>query len=391
MDSFRRWCVVLIVWSGLTTVLRAADPSSLEVTLNIFSGRPNPVFTVRDAATIRQIVGTFDALPPHPTLTASNPPPVSGLGYGGFQVKGIDGMSWCDVYGNVVQVFMTAPSGAVTARSFRFDQDAVLERLLFAAGRAAGVISFDESPPATVLDAGTRVERSVTISLGNQVVYAVAPRIVAPIAVTAGTRVRFVVAGDPKEADIRWVKDSREVPGTGRTLELAAATSADSGLYWAVVGLGAGSTTTAQAELLVTSREGQRLLNLSVLGRISVEQPVLMGGFTVEPARNGGRTLLLVRAVGPSLATFGVGEPLRAAQLRVLDARGGDVAPANQPFALPTLAEATERAGAFALPNGAGDTARLYYLPAGSFTAQAAAADGGTGSVLLEIFEVPLR
>jgi hypothetical protein len=128
-----------------------------------------------------------------------------------------------------------------------------------------------------------------------------------------------------------------------------------------------------------------------MLGRISAEQPVLTAGFTVESGINGVGTLLLVRAVGPTLSTFGISAPLRATQLRVIDARGTDVAPANQPFALPTLAQATERAGAFALPANSRDTARLYYLPAGAFTAHASSADGGIGGVLLEIFEVPLR
>jgi hypothetical protein len=188
------------------------------------------------------------------------------------------------------------------------------------------------------------------------------------------------------------VKDSRALAATGRVLELTGTWSADSGTYWAVVGLGTGqSTTSAQIELLFTTREGQRLLNLSVLGRISTEQRVLTSGFTIESGADGLRTLLLVRAVGPGLAPFGVSGTLRTPQLRVIDTAGAAVAPANQPFALPTVAAATERTGAFALSAGSADVAQLYYLPGGAFTAHVSSANDDSGAVLLEIFEVPLE
>jgi hypothetical protein len=117
---------------------------------------------------------------------------------------------------------------------------------------------------------------------------------------------------------------------------------------------------------------------------------VLTSGFTIEPGAANMRTLVLVRAVGPALAAFGVDGPLRAPQLRVLDAAGAAVSPANIPFSLPTVPVATERVGAFALPRESADVALLYHLPARAFTAHVSAADAGSGNVLLEIYEVPL-
>ena len=42
------------------------------------------------------------------------------------------------------------------------------------------------------------------------------------------------------------------------------------------------------------------------------------------------------------------------------------------------------------IEDGFADIARLYFRPAGAFTAHVSSADAGTGAVLLELFEVPL-
>ena len=303
----------------------------------------------------------------------------------------MEGVAWFDVYGSSVEISAAMTGGA---RTFRFDKNTVIEQLLLQAGRAQGVVPAEEPAPLSpVVLTGSSVERSVTINVGAPIVTVVATPLRPPVTVRAGTRIRVVATQASEGAtDVTWVRNSREIPGPrGRTLEIASATPADSGLYWAVVGLGGSqSTTTAQVEVLVTNREGQRLLNLSVLSRIGAEQRVLTSGLTIEPGAVNSRALVLVRAVGPALASLGVDGPLRAPQLRVLDAAGAAVSPANIPFALPTVAVATERVGAFALPGESADVALLYHLPTGAYTAHVSAADGGTGNVLLEIYEVPL-
>ena len=394
MNRIRRlrlFWLTLCFWPALAF---AAEPSSLQVQWMINSGLPDPRFTINEAAAIRQLVATFEALPLHPTLTDPNSVSPSQSGYRGFHVTPISlaGVSWFDVYGTAVAVASGGSNGVPLSWSFRFDKSAALEQLLFQAGRAQGTIT--DAAPVLVIGAGASVvERSVTISLGAAIVSAVATPIQPPVTVRSGTRVKLIAAqADEKMPDVVWVKDSRALPATGRTLEIADASPAASGHYWAVVGLGNGqSTTSAQTELLVTTRDGQRLLNLSVLGRINAEQRVLTSGFTIEAGAGGLRTLVLIRAVGPGLAPFAVSDPLRAPRLRVMDTSGADVAPANMPFALPSVTVASDRVGAFAVPANSADIAQLYYLPAGGFTANVSSADAGTGAVLLEIFEVPLN
>ena len=391
LRHLKLYWLALVFWPALAF---AAEPSSVQVQWVIYSGRPDPTFAISEVAAVRQLVAIFEALPPHPTLTDPNSVSPSQSGYRGFHVTptGWAGVSGIDVYGSAVAVASGGSNGVPLSWSFRFDKNAALEQLLFQAGRAQGTIT--DGAPELVIGAGAAViERSVTISLGAAIVSAVAMPIQPPVTVRAGTRVKLIAAqADEKTIDVVWVKDSRALPATGRTLEIADASPAASGRYWAVVGLGNGrSTTSAQTELLVTTRDGQRLLNLSVLGRISAEQRVLTSGFTIEAGAGNLRTLVLIRAIGTGLAPFAVGDPLRAPCLRVMDTNGADVAPANMPFALPSVAVASERVGAFAVPPNSADLAQLYYLPAGGFTAHVSSADAGTGAVLIEIFEVPLN
>lgn len=375
----------------------AAEPSALRVDLMIFSGRTNPSFAISDPAVLRQVVRTFAALPLHPTLTERAP--AASLGYSGFHITptGMDGVAWFEVYGNTVEVASSATVAGTQARSFRFDKESALERLLFQAARVQGVRPFGpETPtPPSMVGGAPLAERSVTINVGVASGPFWGTPIRPPVTVQVGTRVKLAATQAAENAtNVRWIRDSRELPDTGggRTLEIASASPADSGLYWALVGLGGDqSMTSAQAELLVTAREGPRLLNLSVLSRIGAEQRVLTSGFTIEAGALNSRTLVLVRAVGPALASLGVDGPLRAPQLRVMNSSGAAVAPANVPFSLPTVAAATERVGAFALPANSADVALLYYLPAGAFTAHVSSADASTGSVLLEVYEVPLN
>jgi hypothetical protein len=124
--------------------------------------------------------------------------------------------------------------------------------------------------------------------------------------------------------------------------------------------------------------------NLSSRGEVTPTAP-LIGGFVVEelPRR------VLIRAVGPGLLPFGVGNALTAAKLQVylgdlrLIANEGwsDSAPQR------TLVEAaTAEAGAFPLAVGSKDAAIVHILPPGAYTAHASGATPAAGAVLLEVY-----
>jgi len=142
----------------------------------------------------------------------------------------------------------------------------------------------------------------------------------------------------------------------------------------------------------VTNPPRQQLLNLSSRTTISPANPNLIGGFVIaaSPGKLNESKQLFIRAVGPSLAAHGVAQPLLHPTLRLFRADGSEV-PVFIPASSNPYHSAFEQAtGAFPLPPGSDDAATVVTLPAGVYTAHASSKDGGTGDVLLEIYEVPV-
>jgi hypothetical protein len=131
--------------------------------------------------------------------------------------------------------------------------------------------------------------------------------------------------------------------------------------------------------------QSPRLVNVSVRKRLAPGTQI-SAGFVI-----GGRTpkRVLIRAVGPSLAPFGVTDAMADPRLEVF--RVNAVAPlaSNQDWGGGTaLASAMSAVGAFALSGTSKDAALLLVLEPGNYVAQAAA-DSGGGTVLVEVYDVP--
>ncbi len=126
-----------------------------------------------------------------------------------------------------------------------------------------------------------------------------------------------------------------------------------------------------------------KLINVSARHRVGTGADLLIAGFSVTGA---GSKQLLIRAVGPTLASFGVPGVLADPSLRVLDARGATVG-ANDNWAA-ALAATFAQVGAFPLAAGSRDAAVLVTLPAGAYTVQVSGANSATGEALVEIYEV---
>ncbi|HUR59484.1 MAG TPA: hypothetical protein VM029_17335 [Opitutaceae bacterium] len=128
-------------------------------------------------------------------------------------------------------------------------------------------------------------------------------------------------------------------------------------------------------------------VNVSARCTVSPGQPAIVG-FILQP---GAARRLLLRAVGPSLAQFGVAHPLSRPTLKLVERTGNAVALAvrGEACGALSLAFATERCGAFALAAGAGDFAGIAEVAPGSYSV---IVDGGAnsgGEVLIEVYEVP--
>jgi hypothetical protein len=209
-----------------------------------------------------------------------------------------------------------------------------------------------------------------------------------PATVNVGAAVRLQASVTPAGTyRYQWSRSGRALIGaTAATLALSAATPADAGVYQcAVRNTRSVTVNSASFNLQVTTGTGSlRIVNSSTRLLVGTGDQVLITGFVLEGS--GGRSLL-VRAVGPGLAPFGVSGVLQDPQLTVYDSSGRVVA-ANNDWPS-SLAPIMSGAGAFALTAGSRDAALVVYLGSGAYTFMVSGVNNTSGNALLEVYELP--
>jgi kumamolisin len=143
-----------------------------------------------------------------------------------------------------------------------------------------------------------------------------------------------------------------------------------------------------------------RLVNVSVRAQVGTGSNIVIAGFVVAGAA-GTTKDVLVRAVGPGLASLGVAGTLASPVVGVFDSAGALVASdagwGSVPQAGPSLSGATFRqataadmaiTGAFALAPGSADSAMVLTLPTGSYTVEVSGAAASGGVALSEVYEM---
>ncbi len=133
---------------------------------------------------------------------------------------------------------------------------------------------------------------------------------------------------------------------------------------------------------------GAALSNLSTRAYLGAPEEALIAGFYVGGDRP---KQLLVRAVGPTLSSFGVAGALANPRLAIVDRAGvtlaenDDWGAAGNATELATISAAV---GAFALPAGSRDAAVLATLPPGAYSAVVRPTDPkDSGIVLVEVYD----
>jgi hypothetical protein len=135
------------------------------------------------------------------------------------------------------------------------------------------------------------------------------------------------------------------------------------------------------------------LINVATRAYVGTGENVLIGGFVVQGTQP---KSMLIRAAGPALGGFGVGDTLANPLLRIF-AHGVVVAEnddwmqpigAGNPAVAAEIASAASRVSAFAFPPGSADSAVLVTLPAGAYTAVVEGVGGTTGHGLVEAYEL---
>lgn len=132
-----------------------------------------------------------------------------------------------------------------------------------------------------------------------------------------------------------------------------------------------------------------RLINLSTRSQVGTGDSVLIAGFVVQGAPP---IKLLIRAVGPTLASYGVSGTLADPQLDVYQSVNGTnirIGGNDNWGGTAALAGAFTATGAFALPANSKDAAVLLTLPSGIYSAVISGVNSTTGVAMVEIYEVP--
>ncbi|MDX2187942.1 MAG: endo-1,4-beta-xylanase [Opitutaceae bacterium] len=132
--------------------------------------------------------------------------------------------------------------------------------------------------------------------------------------------------------------------------------------------------------------EPANLVNLSTRAFAGKDANIAIAGFVIKGVNS---RRILVRGVGPGLQAFNVSGVLARPYLTLV--KGDKVIAANGGWEANTdaqdLVNTSQRVGAFALAPGSADSAIVRTLDSGQYSVLVRGADGGTGVVLVEIYD----
>jgi arylsulfate sulfotransferase len=181
---------------------------------------------------------------------------------------------------------------------------------------------------------------------------------------------------DPHNADIQ-----KNGLAPARLLESATFQTLAPGSYTVIVSGKASATGIALVELYdLSPLSNSDLKNISTRGAVGSGNDALISGFIVGDVSN---TTVIVRALGPSLARFGVNGVLSDPTLTIYDSTGTVIA-TNDNWRDDVNAIDVQRNGLS--PPNEGESALVLHPPAGAYTAVIRGANGGTGIGLAEVY-----
>jgi len=193
----------------------------------------------------------------------------------------------------------------------------------------------------------------------------------------------FTIASGLPSLSYQWYKNGIIITGaTDFILSFPSVALTDAGSYSVLVSNASGSVATNPATLSVTQIPS-RFINLSILTAITSGTPIT-AGFVISGTVN---KRVLVRAVGPTLSSFGVPSAASNPAVALFNQQGAIIG-ANDDWLI-TDATTMAAVGAFALPFSSRDAALVANLAPGNYTVQVIGTGNSAGVVLVEVYEVP--
>ena len=132
----------------------------------------------------------------------------------------------------------------------------------------------------------------------------------------------------------------------------------------------------------VTPLSNSTLRNISTRGSVDLDDHVLISGFIIGDVDS---KTVVVRAIGPSLAAYGVSGVLSDPTLTIYDSHGSMIA-TNDNWQDDVNSTNIARNGL--APPSPLESALVLHLPAGAYTAIVRGANGVTGNALVEVYEL---
>jgi len=164
-------------------------------------------------------------------------------------------------------------------------------------------------------------------------------------------------------------------------LEAAVMMNLAPGAYTAVVSGVNNATGVGLVEVFEVDQPDVQLLNISTRGRVGTGDDVMIGGIIVQ---GNAPQEVVITAKGPSLAQYGISNPLPNPQLTLVRASDGQVIAVNDNWGSAANASQIQASG-FA-PSNAFEAAILITLPPGAYTAIVSGVNGTTGTAIIEVF-----
>ena len=194
-----------------------------------------------------------------------------------------------------------------------------------------------------------------------------------------------VEASSRSGLSFQWFKDGRLLVGaTSAQLSIPSFGPSRVGDYHAEVSDGSVVLHSAVASLSLADSAAGRIVNLSVLASVEPDN-VLIAGFSVSGSSS---LRVLHRAVGPTLANFGVESPVADPNLILYN---GVLLGTNenwdQDIAAGQVASVAQGVGAFSLPAGSTDAALLRTLLPGTYSVHGRNRGSAPATLLAEVYD----
>jgi Ig-like domain-containing protein/immunoglobulin I-set domain protein len=214
-----------------------------------------------------------------------------------------------------------------------------------------------------------------------------------PLTVASGSSAVFrVFLSGAAPFNFQWLKNGVVLAGAPNspTLWVQNSTAADAGTYACKVTNAFGTTQTNNTSLaVVTTANPGRLINMSILTGLGAGETMSMGTVLGGSGTSGTKPLL-ARAVGPSLALFGITTTLPDPTMTLVTTPANTTVATNNDWnGDATLGAIFTQVSAFGYISPTSKDAAIYQanLPAGNYAVQVSDTGGRSGSVITELYD----